>query len=111
MALTLCLQLSWSTEDLDTLQSYRFAHRLSNSSPFTHPQRQALLTNPGIGQRSPTAIAKKRKKTISRQDLATAVRRHFNSRSAEESAVVAAMLYKVRTQGMLAAHIFAIALY
>ncbi|GAM88346.1 hypothetical protein ANO11243_063790 [Dothideomycetidae sp. 11243] len=109
--------ISWTTESLDTLQAYRFAHRLPNPSPFTHPQNQALLTNPGIGQHSPTAVALKRRRaqqqqkkgvngvasasSSSRQDLGAAVRRHFKAMAAEESNVIAAMCYKVQNQGEL----------
>ncbi|KAF2152001.1 hypothetical protein K461DRAFT_294859 [Myriangium duriaei CBS 260.36] len=104
--------LSWSHEPLENLQAYKFAHRLPVPSPWTHPYRQAVLTS-GFGQTSPSSVGKRRlraqreqKKSIvgpsssssSRQDLGNAVRKHFNAAPADESAIIAAMVYKVHNQ-------------
>ncbi|TKX26514.1 Sin3 binding region of histone deacetylase complex subunit SAP30 [Elsinoe australis] len=92
--------LSWNKEQLSNLQNYRFKNKLNHPSPYTNSLNRAVLTNPGIGQHSPTAIAMKRRaqKKDSKQDLATAVRKHFNAMPADQSAVAAGFIHRVHNQ-------------
>ncbi|KAF4552890.1 Hypothetical protein D9617_8g049030 [Elsinoe fawcettii] len=92
--------LSWDKEDIEVLQRYRFQHRLPQPSPYTDSFARAVLENKGIGQHSPTAIAKRRaaQKQTSKHHLAIAVRKHFNSMPADQTAVAAAMVYTINNQ-------------
>jgi histone deacetylase complex subunit SAP30 len=71
-------------------------------SAFHSPLNQALLTNPGIGRHSPTMIRRKGKPKVSKQELAIAVRKHFNGLAVSEHEVVGHMMYKIRSNGIYA---------
>ncbi|KAF2226185.1 hypothetical protein BDZ85DRAFT_232546 [Elsinoe ampelina] len=92
--------LSWDKEDIEVLQRYRFQHRLALPAPYTNTFHRAVLENKGLGRHSPTAIAKHRaaQKQTSKQHLATAVRKHFNSMPADQTAVAAGMVYTINNQ-------------
>lgn len=93
--------MSWSTAPLDLLNTYRISHNLPTQAAFTTPLRQALLTNPGIGRQSPTMARKKEKRRISKDQLALAVRKHFNGAAVNEIDVITELVYKVRHQSEL----------
>lgn len=92
--------MRWSSVSHDLLETYRVAHNFAIPAAFTTPLRQALLTNPGIGRLSPTMARQKAKRRVSREQLATAVRKHFNSAAISELDVVVEMAYKIRNKGM-----------
>src|ERR1700761_7718248 len=92
--------MAWNEAPLELLNAYRVAHNLPTPAAFTSPLNQALLTNPGIGRRSPTMIRKeKEKRRVSKEQLAMAVRKNFNAAAVNEIDVVVDLLYKVKNQG------------
>lgn len=93
------IQIAWNNEDLSLLQDYRHAHRLETPPAFHSQRNRALLTNPGIGRASPTMVHKKKQRKVSKDQLALAVRKNFNSAAVIESRVAVDFLYKVRFQG------------
>lgn len=94
-------QLHWSNEDLETLQSYRNAYRLETPSAFKSPISAAILTAPGIGRYSPTMARKREKRKIPKDQLALAVRKHFNSVAVNETEVITDFVYAAKNQGEL----------
>lgn len=60
-----------------------------------------ILSNPGIGQYSPTMARARERRRVSREQLALAVRKHFNGLGIQEGEVVVDFLYKVRWQSKL----------
>ena len=94
------LQMAWSTSPLSLLNTYRVSHHLSTPAAFTSPLNQALLVNPGIGRQSPTMARRKDKRRVSKDQLATNVRKHFNGAAVNEIDVVVELVYKSRNKGM-----------
>lgn len=95
----LSIQMAWSTAPISLLNAYRVSHHLSSPAAFTSPLNQALLSNPGIGRQSPTMARRKEKRRVSKEQLALAVRKNFNSAAVSEIDVVVELVYKVRHQG------------
>ncbi|GME59132.1 putative mitochondrial chaperone [Neofusicoccum parvum] len=89
--------ISWVSEDLSLLQEYRASHRLEAPSAFKNPLGHAILGS-GIGKYSPTMARKKNERRISKEQLATAVRKNFNALAVSESEVIVDLLYKVKMQ-------------
>lgn len=83
------------------LDSYRVAYNIQSPPAFFSPLSQALLTNPGIGRHSPTMARRKDKRPVSRDALATAVRKHFNGAAVNEIEVVVELAYKTKHRGEL----------
>ena len=94
-----CIQMAWNSAPSEILERYRVAHNLSTPAAFTSPLNQALLTNPGIGRQSPTMARKKDKRRVSKDQLALAVRKNFNSAAISEIDVTVEMVYKIKHQG------------
>ncbi|KAK5138203.1 hypothetical protein LTR08_004898 [Meristemomyces frigidus] len=88
--------MAWNTVPIDILNTYRLAHTLPTPAAFSSPLNQARLTNPGIGRQSPTMARRKEKRRISKEQLATAVRKNFNSAAVNEIDVVVDLVYKVK---------------
>jgi hypothetical protein len=99
--------MSWNSAPLTLLDTYRTAYNLPTPSAFTSIQRQALLTNPGIGRHSPTRARQKDKRRVSKDQLALAVRKHFNSAAVNEIDVVVEVIYRVKNQGKKEPHCYA----
>lgn len=93
--------MNWATVPLDMLDSYRLTHDIASPAAFTSPLHQALLTKPGIGRQSPTMARRKEKRRVSKEQLATGVRKHFNGAAVSELDVVVQLAYKVKYQSML----------
>lgn len=93
------VQMSWNTTPLSLLNTYRVSHHLSTPAAFTSPLNQALLSNPGIGRQSPTMARRKDKRRVSKEQLATNVRKHFNGAAVNEIDVVVELVYKSRNKG------------
>jgi hypothetical protein len=91
--------MSWNTTPLSLLNTYRVSHNLSTPAAFTSPLNQALLVNPGIGRQSPTMARRKDKRRVSKEQLATNVRKHFNGAAVNEIDVVVELVYKSRNKG------------
>jgi len=93
--------MAWSSASHELLNIYRVAHNLPSPPAFTTPLRQAILTMPGIGRQSPTMARKRDKRRVSKEQLATSVRKHFNGAAVSELDVVVELAYKVRHKGTL----------
>jgi histone deacetylase complex subunit SAP30 len=91
--------MAWNTTPLSLLNTYRVSHNLATPAAFTSPLNQALLVNPGIGRQSPTMARRKDKRRVSKEQLATNVRKHFNSAAVNEIDVVVELVYKSRNKG------------
>lgn len=92
-------QISWSTEQTQLLHAYRSAYGVEAPSAMKSALSTALLTIPGIGQHSPTMARAKDKRRTGKEQLALAVRKHFNSLAVNETDVVVDFLYSVKFQG------------
>ena len=93
--------------DTSFLHAYRHAHRLSTPSAFQSSLNQMILSNPnGLGPRSPTMVRPRDRRRVSHEQLALAVRKHFNGQAVQEGDVVVDFLYKVRWQRESSALLF-----
>lgn len=90
--------MDWANAPPELLNTYRVAHNLSTPAAFTSRRNEALLTN-GIGLQSPTMVRKREKRRVSKDQLAMAVRKHFNGAAVNEADVVVELVHKVRNQG------------
>lgn len=90
--------MSWNTTPLSLLNTYRVSHHLSTPAAFTSPLNHALLANPGIGRQSPTMARRKEKRRVSKDQLATNVRKHFNGAAVNEIDVVVELVYKSKNK-------------
>ena len=95
----LSCQINWSTFDLSVLHAYRHAHHLDTPPAFTSSHNQSILTQPGIGQRSPIMARHKHRQRISKDHLALAVRKDFNAAMTVELELISSFLYTVHNQG------------
>jgi histone deacetylase complex subunit SAP30 len=93
------VQLQWSTFDPSVLHGYRHDYRLNTPAAFNKPYNQLVLSSSPIGRMSPTMAGHKQQRRQSKDQLANAVRKHFNSMAITENEVVVDFLYKVRFQG------------
>lgn len=111
---------------LEILHAYRHAYNLPVASAYSSTYSRILLSQ-GIGLRSPTSIAQRvqsrsqsqgqgqgqgggrshdqkrgriiGQNRVGKEQLALAVRRHFNSAGLAEQETIARFLYKVREEG------------
>lgn len=81
------------------LNAYRIAHKLETPSAFDSTLNAAVLTAPGIGRRSPTMLRNKQKRKMPKEQLALAVRKHFNGSAVSESDVLVDFIYAVKNRG------------
>ncbi|MCJ1461378.1 hypothetical protein MMC28_011760 [Mycoblastus sanguinarius] len=91
-------KINWSTFDLSVLHAYRHAHHLDTPPAFTSSHNQSILTQPGIGQRSPIMARHKHRQRISKDHLALAVRKDFNAAMTVELELISSFLYTVHNQ-------------
>ncbi|KAI0482521.1 hypothetical protein GGR56DRAFT_620259 [Xylariaceae sp. FL0804] len=92
--------LKWSTFDRDVLHDYRREHRLDTPTAFANSYHHWVLSRPGIGLRSPTMARKQAHRRQSKDDLAKAVRKHFNGVGVQENDVIVGFLHKIRNPGV-----------
>jgi histone deacetylase complex subunit SAP30 len=93
-------QIQWSSFDADILHGYRHDYRLNTPAAYNNNYNQIVLNRSPIGKMSPTMIGRrKEERKQSKDQLANAVRKHFNSMGIVENEVVVDFLYKVRWQG------------
>ncbi|KAE8450564.1 hypothetical protein EG329_006295 [Mollisiaceae sp. DMI_Dod_QoI] len=90
--------LQWNSFDASVLHGYRYDYRLQTPAAFNKPYNQLVLSRSPIGRMSPTMARKKEDRRQSKEQLANAVRKHFNSMGIAENDVVVDFLYKVRWQ-------------
>jgi hypothetical protein len=81
------------------MHSYRYDYRLNTPAAFNKPYNQLVLSQSAMGRMSPTMVRQKQQRRQSKDQLATAVRKHFNGMGVAETEVVVDFLYKVRHQG------------
>jgi hypothetical protein len=91
--------MAWSSASNELLNTYRVTHNLPSPAAFTTPLRQAVLTMPGIGKYSPTMARRRDKRRVPKEQLVTAVRKHFNGAAVNELDVVVELAYKLRNKG------------
>jgi hypothetical protein len=72
---------------------------LNTPAAFNKTNNQLILSNSTIGRMSPTMAKQKQQRRQSKDQLANAVRKHFNSMGITENEVVVDFLYKIRWQG------------
>jgi len=90
--------IQWASFEPSILHSYRQIYRLNTPSAYNEPYNQLILSRPGIGRLSPTMARRKEQRRQANEQLATAVRKHFNGLGVQESDVIVEFLYKVRYQ-------------
>ena len=91
------LQLHWASFDRDVLHAYRHEHRLNTPSSFSSPYCQWILSQPNsIGLHSPTMVRRRQARRQSKDQLALAVRKHFNGMGVQENDVIVDFIYKIR---------------
>ncbi len=93
-------QITWSSFDTSVLHAYRHAHNLDIAPAFTNSYNQRMLTRPGIGRLSPTMARPKHRRPVSKEELATAVRKDFNDAMLQETDIITSFVYAARNQGI-----------
>ncbi|KAF9881948.1 hypothetical protein CkaCkLH20_01094 [Colletotrichum karsti] len=93
--------IQWNTFDRETLHAYRREHHLNTPTSFSCSYRQLVLSRPGgIGLHSPTMARKKVDRRQSKEQLAMAVRKHFNGVGVQENDVIVDFIHKVRSHSI-----------
>jgi len=87
--------LQWKTFDTSVLHGYRYDYRLQTPAAFKESYNQLVLSRSPIGRMSPTMARRKDERRQSKEQLANAVRKHFNSIGVSENEVVVDFMYKV----------------
>lgn len=97
------VQIPWACLEEEVLHKYRMAHRLETAPSFHSTLNAAVLTAPGIARRSPTMMSRRKnhKPKVPKEQLALAVRKHFNSMAVNEGEVLVDFIYSVKNKGML----------
>jgi len=90
--------IQWSDFDLAVLHGYRYDYRLNTPTAFATTYSQLVLSQSPLGRMSPTMARRKEKRRQSKDQLANAIRKHFNSMGILENEVIVDFLYKVRWQ-------------
>jgi histone deacetylase complex subunit SAP30 len=94
-------QVQWSSIDRDVLHKYRREYRLETPKAFCNSHHHYVFHQVvGVGRYSPTMRRRKteqRKQT--KEQLALAVRKHFNSMGVVENDTIAELLFSVRHKG------------
>lgn len=89
--------LHWTSFERDILHAYRREHHLKTPTSFSNPYCQWILSQPnGIGLHSPTMIRRREARRQSKDQLALAVRKHFNGMGVQENDVIVDFIYKIR---------------
>jgi histone deacetylase complex subunit SAP30 len=94
----LSTQFVWSKEDLTLLHAYRTAYHLETPTSFKNARSSTVLTQ-GIGKYSPTMSRPKTTRRVPKEQLALAVRKHFNALPINEVEVIVDFLYKAKMKG------------
>ncbi|KAL0944286.1 uncharacterized protein CTRU02_202173 [Colletotrichum truncatum] len=93
--------LQWNAFDREILHAYRREHHLNTPTSFSCSYRQLVLSRPGgIGLHSPTMARKRDNRRQSKEQLAMAVRKHFNGLGVQENDVIVDFIHKVRSQAI-----------
>jgi len=90
--------IQWPSFDPEILHGYRYDYRLNTPASFSSQYNQVVLSRSAMGRMSPTMARRKEQRRQGKEQLANAVRKHFNSMGIIENEVVVDFLYKVRWQ-------------
>ncbi|UKZ60224.1 uncharacterized protein TrAtP1_001509 [Trichoderma atroviride] len=89
--------LPWASFERRSLHAYLREHELTTPSSYTSSFHNWVLSRPGgLGLYSPTMVRKQQIKRQSKDQLALAVRKHFNGLGVQENDVIVDFIYKVR---------------
>lgn len=94
-------QMDWPNFDSSVLHAYRYTLHLDTPPAFTHSRNERLLSQPGIGQMSPTMARPQTRRRIGKEELAIKVRKDFNAAIIHEQDIITSMLYAVQNHGEL----------
>lgn len=72
---------------------------MNTATAFASSYNQIILSRSAIGRLSPTMARRKDERRQNKDQLATAVRKHFNGLGIQENDVIVEFLYKVKFQG------------
>ncbi|KAJ2905484.1 hypothetical protein MKZ38_005360 [Zalerion maritima] len=93
--------VQWSSFERGTLHAYRREYQLQTPTTFADPYHQLVLGQRGsIGAFSPSMARKKEARRQCKDELATTNRKHFNSLGIQENEIIAAVLHKVKNDGI-----------
>jgi len=94
------LQVQFQTFDRKALQAYRREYNLDTPLAFGTSYNHFLLLRPGsIGLYSPTMARKRKQRRQTKEQLAIAVRKHFNSIGVQENDVIVDLIHSVHNKG------------
>lgn len=83
------------------LHAYRQEHHLNTPTSYGSSYRHMILSQPGsIGLYSPTMMRKKADRRQSKEQLALAVRKHFNGVGVQENDVIVDFIHRVRSHSI-----------
>ncbi|PTB70748.1 hypothetical protein BBK36DRAFT_1175374 [Trichoderma citrinoviride] len=89
--------LPWSSFERRSLHAYVREHELTTPASYSSSFHNWVLSRPGsLGLHSPTMVRKQQIKRQSKDQLALAVRKHFNGLGIQENDVIVDFIYKVR---------------
>lgn len=86
------------------LDGYRVANSISMPAAFSSSHNQLVLAHSPIARQSPTMARRKDKRRVTKEHLATAVRKHFNGAAVVELDVVVELAYRAKTKSEYRAH-------
>ncbi|KAL9942531.1 hypothetical protein ACHAQF_008995 [Verticillium nonalfalfae] len=87
--------ISWKSFDRDMLHAYRREHRLDTPTSFSSSYRHMILSQPGcIGLHSPTMARRRQDRRQSKEQLALAVRKHFNGAGIQENDAIVDFIHR-----------------
>jgi histone deacetylase complex subunit SAP30 len=91
--------IQWSTFERQALHSYRREYELETPQSFASTFHQTVMSQSGgIGMYSPTMVRRQKKKRQAKEQLALAVRKHFNGLGVQENDVIVDLIYKIQIQ-------------
>ncbi|KAL2112900.1 hypothetical protein VUR80DRAFT_6179 [Thermomyces stellatus] len=95
------VSIQWHTVDRKFLHAYRRENNLDTPSSFAESYHHYVFSRPGgIGLQSPTMARRNRQQRQTKEQLALAVRKHFNSVGVQENDVIVDLIHAVHNQGV-----------
>ncbi|TQV96518.1 hypothetical protein V2A60_003090 [Cordyceps javanica] len=89
--------IPWASFERDALHAYRREHTLPSSTSFVSTFHQYILSEKaGVGLYSPTMARKRKARRQNKEQLALAVRKHFNGVGIQENDVIVDFISKIR---------------
>ena len=94
------VQVQWPALDRKFLHAYRREYDLDTPSSFAESYHHFVFKRPGgIGLQSPTMARRKRQQRQTKEQLALAVRKHFNGVGVQENDVIVDLIHAVHNRG------------